>query len=319
MDNKINVDLDTLNFTDAEELKAYIREDGEKDKKVLLEKLKFDGLYLKNAYYKLRADKEVVLAAVRENGTVLEYAHPKFRDDKDVVLAAVQSSSMNMDCFDFISKRLKYDKEIVFIAISVCRIPLAYVPEIFREDKYIMSFVLTDDCEMLKYASPVIKDDKDLVLIVVNLNGSYLKYASFRLKDDEEVVRAAIRANGHALKFASERLNLNKKFMLSLIQQCNGNYDEYVLFCSMYNNLRNDEDFITEAFKININILRYASIKLKDDEHFLCYLDQITKITNIQKSETERRSTSKRISIELRKNPDYLTDFLPVYLKPAKK
>jgi hypothetical protein len=317
MDNKINVDLDTLNFTDADGLKDYIKENGEKDKNVLLEKLKFDGLYLKNAYYKLRADKEVVLAAVRENGTALKYAHPNLKDDKEVVLESVKGHSRRRNGFKFASERLKNNKEIVLLAISIGEIPIFDIPEIFREDKDIMRFVLTNYPEMLNNSSPVIKDDKDLVLIVVKNSGFCLKYTNARLKDDEEVVRAAVRENEYALRFASERLNLNKKFILSLIQECNGNNDNHALFCSIPYELRNDGDFIIEAFKINIEILIYTSNELKDDERFLCYLDQITKIASIK--DFEIKFVIKRISKKLKKDSDYLTYFLPVYVKPAKQ
>jgi hypothetical protein len=118
----------------------------------------------------------------------------------------------------------------------------------------------------------------------VTRNGCSLASYSVELKDDKEVVLAAVTKNGFPLKYASEHL-------------------------------RNDKDIGFAAVTQSEWGLQYASGELKDNSYFLYKVDQIKKI-NIDSNIFN--CISERIQEEIKKDPDYLSNFAPVNLKPAK-
>ena len=83
--------------------------------------------------------------------------------------------------FEFCSKKMRADKEVVMTAVS-------------------------NDGWALKYASDDFKADKEVVLAAVTQRGDALEHASDALKADKEVVIAAVSQKGYALKYASEKL-----------------------------------------------------------------------------------------------------------------
>jgi hypothetical protein len=66
----------------------------------------------------------------------------------------------------------------------------------------------------------------------------------------------------------------------------------------------------------NEHALEYAHASLKNDEEFLYEVDQIH---DIEIYSDIFYFASKRIQDKIKGNQDYLLDFGPVYLKPAKK
>lgn len=69
---------------------------------------------LAHSSQRIRADKEVVLEAVKFNGLFLLVASPDLKDDFDVVLLAVQDHGYNLK---YASERIRSNKKIVLEAI----------------------------------------------------------------------------------------------------------------------------------------------------------------------------------------------------------
>mmetsp|Transcript_19139 Transcript_19139/g.57474 ORF Transcript_19139/g.57474 Transcript_19139/m.57474 type:complete len:242 (+) Transcript_19139:120-845(+) len=65
-----------------------------RDKRVMMDMVKQDGLALQDASDELRGDKEVVLEAVQHNGLALEHASEQLKKDQDVILKAVMNTGM---------------------------------------------------------------------------------------------------------------------------------------------------------------------------------------------------------------------------------
>jgi hypothetical protein len=104
-------------------------------------------------------------------------------------------------------------------------------------------------------------------------------------ENNKEVVLAAVKEDGYALQFASDELRDDKEVVLAAV-----NEDRWAL--------------------------RYASKSLIDDEYFLYEINQLRKII---KDGDVYCYLNENIQNNIDENPDYLLNFSPVYLKPARK
>ena len=66
------------------------------NKQEVLEQVKKQGFFLKNASDKLKDDYDVVLAAVKEDGKSLQFASDRLKNDFNIVLAAVKEDGLSI-------------------------------------------------------------------------------------------------------------------------------------------------------------------------------------------------------------------------------
>ncbi|MBS9775890.1 MAG: DUF4116 domain-containing protein [Fusobacterium sp.] len=112
-------------------------------------------------------------------------------NNKEIALVRIREDGLNNNytsILEYVSKKLREDKEIIMEAVNL-------------------------KGKALKYASDRLKDDKEVVLAAVKQNGSSLEYASERLKDDREIVNLAVKESGFALNYASQRIKDNLKLL----------------------------------------------------------------------------------------------------------
>jgi hypothetical protein len=105
------------------------------DHDIVLAFVSKSGLQLKYASSELQNDRGIVLAAVRSNARALRYASAERRNDRQVILAAI--NSLNKDCsvvFEFASKELQEDRDIVRAAVSHYGCTLKYTSKEFKND-----------------------------------------------------------------------------------------------------------------------------------------------------------------------------------------
>jgi hypothetical protein len=127
---------------------------------------------------------------------------------------------------------------------------------------------------------------------------------------NKEFVLAAVRRNGYALQYAHNDLKKDKEIVLASVTEYG--YSLYYV----HDDFKNDREIVLAAVTQNGNSLEYAHDDLKNDEEFLYEVDQIKKI---EVDSNIFNFVSERIKEKIREKSDYLLNFAPVYLKPAKK
>ena len=134
------------------------------------------------------------------------------------------------------------------------------IPEIFRDNKDIVTTAVQRDGMSLKYASKRLQDDYDVVLAAVQKNGIALRYASDRLKDDRKIVMATVTQDGRALHYASKRLQDDKDIAKAAV--C----EDKLALKLISHQLQNDKDIILAAVTRDGMALVFVSDRLKDDK-----------------------------------------------------
>ena len=113
----------------------------------------------------------------------------------------------NPVALEFVSNRLKNDREIVYNSVSKVGWTTCYASDKLRGDKDLILAGVKVDGQILYYASKELRDDKDVVLEAVRNKGLILKYASHRMRRDKEIVLEAIKQDKRAKEYiASEEL-----------------------------------------------------------------------------------------------------------------
>lgn len=148
--------------------------------------------------------------------------HPHINDNKEIVLELVQK---NVDCFEYVSERLKNDADVAFVALGVHTNYLYFCGELLRNDK---SFILTI-LESIGNTPGITIPDITLI--------------SEQLRDDKDVAIAFVSKNGYLLKNISQRLQKDYDVVLATLK------NDITVFSSIDNLLFNDIDFFKMASK----------------------------------------------------------------------
>lgn len=134
-------------------------------------------------------------------------------------------------------------------------------PEFFFDHEIFLE-AIRKNYEFLQYAPPSLLDNKDYMLLAVRENGNCLRFAGTRCARHLQIVLEALRQNFSSIRFAAKELFQSYDFFLKAVE-----IDPATLW---YNDiLKEDENFILRAIRINPKALLYAATPLRNDLKFL--------------------------------------------------
>ncbi len=167
--------------------------------------------------------------------------------------------------FQYLSKELKDDEQLVKTALATSPNMLEFVGERFKNNKTIVMDIVSKKGSLLRYASDGLKNDREVILIAIKNDGLALKYVGDKFKDDDEIVRIAITQNGLALEFAGEKFRKDKN--MAIIAVGNGAALEYVS-----EELKKDKEIVLKSISRNGYYIVYANKELLNDKAFVIKL-----------------------------------------------
>jgi len=230
----------------------YIPLEYKNDKEFIKFYINMNGSNIRFASVKLIDDEEIVNLAINNDyGFVLQYLNDTYKDNKEFVKKVLNKYPK---CFNYISKRLQNDKEIIMLCIKKLN-------ELNEYDNY---------NNILKLTNYVNRNDKEIVLPLVSMNGEHIKYVSNNLALDKEVVFAAIKNNPLAYHFIDESFFNDKEFIL-LCLNSNGydeeNYEKFLKILS--NEFKDDKDIVIACIKKCCKNIIYCSKRLRNDKEIV--------------------------------------------------
>jgi hypothetical protein len=112
---------------------------------------------------------------------------------------------------------------------------------------------------MLDYCSPTLKNDRELISYLVTRNAENLRVVDNKFKDDEEIVWAALKTNANSFEYASKRLKDNDDIvryaLANSVRQIENVPDRF----------GKDKKFIIEILKHNYESFQYINQEMKND------------------------------------------------------
>ncbi|GAA4074094.1 hypothetical protein GCM10022389_19550 [Flavobacterium cheonanense] len=234
------------------------------DQELLIE-VKKNGMLLENASEAQKNIKNIVLTAVCQNGVALKFASTELKNDIDIVKAAVIKKG---SALYFASDDLKNNKEVILLAVGKDGIALEHTTKEFKKNRDVVLVAVKKNGLALEFASDKLRDDEELVLLAVSSKGKSLKFASSNLKKDKHIVEAAVKQNRLAFQFADDNLKNDSDIALLAIDGFGGDS----VLKNVSKRLMDNRLFISDAYKVNYHILKFASDSIRGDKKFIIEL-----------------------------------------------
>jgi len=250
----INVAFDILktNISSIEFMPFNIRD----NENIMLYIVNKDGLLIIHGSLRIQNTKSIIIAAILSNKKVLDYGYiniNNFKNDNDIIQAAIiqepilianfpdnkylalKAISVDYSVFEFISKDLKKDKDVIIHSINN-GLTLEFIHNDLKYDKDILDIALLKNINNHKYLPNDLKikilklghscliDNEEFMLDIVNIDGMLLKYGSNKIKNNYSIIIAALINNKNVINL----LNKND-ILINLIYEIEYNYEKSCL------------------------------------------------------------------------------------------
>lgn len=170
----------------------YINSEFYKDRDIIVAALKYKYADFEHIFENIPSEilneTEIAEYCLKHDFKTLKYLEPHYADNKELLI------KINVVSLEYMSERLKKDREIVLHCVSQLG-------------------------HKLQFASTDFQDDYDVVLVAVKNEGDALRYASERLRTDPKIVKAAIRNDWSATRYISDEAKNNKEIILYAIKK----------------------------------------------------------------------------------------------------
>jgi len=268
------------------------------DSEFMHEMIKLDAKAFEYTTEGLRLDKKFVTEAIHNNKQVINHVSDDFKSDPEFMFNAIvhkvdigewyeneqetfggwkrdkgrhiRRRSEGVDCIDvdmldFLSNKLKSNKEFMLRLLSIDSHVIDYVHKDLLSDLEVQRLG-RKKWECLDSAPLDVRNNKVIVLDVVSNSGWQLEFASDKLKADKKVVSLAVKSDGGSLKFADKILkNDQEVVLLALANDENG--DEPITHASYQ--LISNKEFMLRAVRIDPYTFHHASTDLMSDKDLI--------------------------------------------------
>lgn len=163
----------------------------------------------------------------------------------------------------------------------------------FYKDKDICYYALTQDTKLVKYVDESLLDDDDFAFSILQLSSSHFNKLSERLQNDYDFILKLSENKINVLKHTGPAIRQDAKIMINYVKMLGitkalsyadeelKNNKEFVLYIAQNtknidfigDKLKQDDDFMKELIKIDLNYIKHASNNIKNDKNFLMSLE----------------------------------------------
>jgi tetratricopeptide (TPR) repeat protein len=213
---------------------------------------------------KWRTNKELIelVLAGEVSSSSFELFPLEYRDNEEIAKKVVRDEA---GCFQYLSERLRNNKEIAIIAASGSWYALGEMPDAMLDDKdVVLSAVQNQDVGgHIEKISDRLKKDIEIVIASVLKDNSSLEYFPDEFKNDNKVIEACLKGNGSAYKYFSERFKNDRNIALQMSAKYN--FD----LSAAPEIFRSDKEIVKNAVKENDYNYQYIGKELLSDLDYL--------------------------------------------------
>lgn len=212
-----------------------------------------------------RTNKELIelVLAGEVSSSSFEHFPLEYRDNEEIAKKVVGDDA---GCFQYLSERLKNNKEITLIATSKSGSVLSEMPESMLDDKdVVLNALAHDGWSYVDKISERLKNDIDIVIAAVLSDNRSLEDFPDNFKDNEKVIEACLndKSNGSAYKYFSKRFKNDRKIALEMSAKWNFDLGAAPKI------FKNDREIVKNAIKEDANNFKYVGSELLKDFNFL--------------------------------------------------
>ena len=172
-----------------------------KDKTVLAEIIKKDWSKIKYINSEF-IEKKVAMKVISDNAFAFDYISEKLKKDREVVLTAIKNKG---SLFDNIDPKFHKDKEIILEAIKSEPFYFSNLSKKVEVDKDIALFAVQKEASNYLFLDEKYRNDKQIIENVLK-NGNNLVLLDSKHRNNLEIVKIAIKNNPESIEYASKEL-----------------------------------------------------------------------------------------------------------------
>lgn len=224
--------------------------------------------------YMFKDDEDVALLVLELFTSGFDWISARLKNDKDFVMAAlpVSGKAVQFKSVPDIPHTFKDDEDVALLVLQLFRSGFDWVSSRLRDDQAFMTSILTRDISPPMYsclscASPRLQANKEFVLANIgSVGGSCIEYASADLRNDFDVAIAAVK-NGSPLAYGylSPAMRSNKRVAMAALTQ----RQPFLLFRSFPAILRKDIDVCIAFISSNPSAIGWMEEEMKSDRRFV--------------------------------------------------
>lgn len=236
-----------------------------------------DGNLLKEASLGIRSDLDMVLLAVRKDFSAYQYATERLKNDRNFWFEVAKIGPLGAT---HIPEQLKEDS-IFMYALMKKQPTVIFGMKSKNITKEMAIEIISQRGEYLEILPKNYRLERQINLIALDQNPMALEFCTEDIRKDYAIVEQVVKKNGETFKFAHNSLQTNKKLMKMAIQTypliiCDLDHfnDDFELGVALINkkpsylkhlseNLRNNEELVMMAYKLDPKVKRYASLGLQ--------------------------------------------------------
>ncbi len=230
------------------------------NRKIIIEKLKLDGLLLSDLEDHCKSDKELVIIAIQENPYAIQFAALPLRDDVEVVEAALRayysSSKPNPGGYciiNYASERIRDDEDLLLSWLQYDHELVLNFPENYLSEEYFMKKAVSKNPMVLFYGSQEIKNNRQLVLLGAKNGAWFLSETGFsQFHTDREIMLEACKSESYFLEILHDQFKNDHDFVLEVLKNCNTG-TSVIRFIP--NSILIDKEIIINGFLLNRELL----------------------------------------------------------------
>ena len=172
-----------------------------KDKTVLAEIIKKDWSKIKYVNPDF-IEKKIAIKAISDNAFAFEYISDKLKKDREIVLTAIKNRG---SLFDDIDTKYHKDKEIILEAIKSEPFYFSNLSKKVEVDKDIALLAVQKEASNYLFLDEKYRNDKEIIETVLK-NGNNLVLLDEKYRNNLEIVKIAIKNNPESIEYASKEL-----------------------------------------------------------------------------------------------------------------
>ena len=176
----------------------------------------------------------------------------------------------DMDAYQYVDDTLKENEIFINLLCGTASNSLS-IPDKFKDNLDLAKKAVFANTgystrpQNLKEFSDKVKGNKQLALELLNAQHDVLQYLSDELKDDIEIVRMALSNDIDQLQYASDNIRLDKSFVLDALKSWNRARQGMFYLKHLPDLLKDDDEVVFEAVRINGSNIYDASNRLKEN------------------------------------------------------
>jgi hypothetical protein len=242
---------------------------------------------------------EIGFIAIKNDIHAYKFTNDKLRNEKDLALEVLKQ---DISLYKYIGDNLKNDKELALHVFNQDTSLYQYVGDDLKNDQELALYVLKRDTFLYEHIDIKLKYNFDFILSLIKKIPDLFQKIITKFRNNYEIAIIAINYNIKNFQYVGYLLKDNVEFALYIVKI----KKEIKLLEFFTDKIRNNEEIILLAVKIQDIAFKFAGDKLKNNKEFILSIVSQWMISHISPNLYNDSDFLVNVILKARLNIDYI-------------